>query len=97
MAVSQYIIAVVGIAVASHMVLAAMDYSQYGLIATQPGKSCRDIYEMNPTSRGKSGYYLVMADHVAHVYCDMVIGCGREKDWMMLILLLEVVHMTGAS
>jgi len=41
MATSWYII------VSSHPVFAATNYSQYGLVATQPGTFCRDSYEVN--------------------------------------------------
>ena len=48
-----------------------------------PGKSCGDIYRLNPTSRGKSGYYVVQAgDRPMFVYCDMELECGGEKGWM---------------
>ena len=73
---------VIAIAVICQPVLSAVDYSQYGLVPTRPGKSCRDIYKLNPASRGQSGYYYLLTDRLLHVYCDMVLECGGEKGWM---------------
>ncbi|XP_065914398.1 uncharacterized protein [Dysidea avara] len=62
-----------------------VDYKQYGLIPTLPAKSCRDIYQLNPTSDGKSGYYVVkIGDRPSFVYCDMELECGGEKGWMRI-------------
>jgi len=59
------------------------DYSQCGLIPKLPGKSCNDIYQLNPSSRGVSGYYIVAVDTTpSFVYCDMKLKCGGEKGWM---------------
>ena len=56
---------------------------QYGLVRSQPAVSCRDIYQKNPTSHGKSGYYIVTADgKPSFVYCDMELECGGEKGWL---------------
>ncbi|XP_065893003.1 uncharacterized protein [Dysidea avara] len=56
---------------------------QYGLIHTLPGESCRDIYQKNPTSHGKSGYYAIKVNNrPSFVYCDMELECGGEKGWM---------------
>ena len=57
---------------------------QYGLISTKPGKSCRDIYQMNPASHGVSGYYIIVTDKPTFVYCDMTLECGGEKGWMRI-------------
>ena len=35
-----------------------------------PGSSCEDIYNMNPESRDKSGYYWIL-DGPSYVYCGM--------------------------
>jgi len=56
--------------------------SQYGLIPTKPGKSCRDIYQLNPASHGNSGYYVILTNRPNFVYCDMKLECGGEKGWM---------------
>lgn len=58
---------------------------QYGLIPTEPGKSCRDIYELNPNCRGRSGYYVIIVESTPNfVYCDMELECCEEKGWMRL-------------
>ena len=69
------------IAAFSSLVLAD---DQYGLIPKKPGKSCRDIYQMNPASRDVSGYYVIMTDKPIFVYCDMTLECGGEKGWMRI-------------
>ena len=76
------VIAAAVIAVICQPVLGAADPAQYGFVPSQPGKSCRDIYEMNPASHGKSGYYYILTDRLLQVYCDMVLECGGEKGWM---------------
>jgi len=72
------------IATISQLVMADIDYSQYGLVPTLPGKSCRDIYERNPSCHGKNGYYVVLTDRPSFVYCDMTLECGGEKGWMRI-------------
>ena len=86
MAITSFtvIVSAIAIAVICQPVLSAVDYSQYGLVPTRPGKSCRDIYKLNPTSRGQSGYYYLLTDRPLHVYCDMVLECGGEKGWMRI-------------
>ena len=61
-----------------------VDYNEYGLCSKLPGISCGDIYQLNPTSHGKSGYYVIQAgDRSMFVYCDMELEkCGGEKGWM---------------
>ena len=67
-----------------------VDYNEYGLCVKLPGKSCRDIYQLNPTSQGKSGYYVVQAgDRPLFVYYDMELECGREKGWMEMTVPLD--------
>ena len=68
----------------NQLVMADVDYSQYGLIPTLPGKSCRDIYERNPKCHGRDGYYVVLTDRPSFVYCDMTLECGGEKGWMRI-------------
>ena len=83
--------------ITSGVVMADTDCNQYGFSTTQPGKSCRDIYQLNPASRNNSGYYIVKSD-VHFVYCDMTLECGGEKGWMRIAdvtLPREVVPMVG--
>ena len=59
--------------------------SKYGLDTHLPGASCADIYSKNPTSRGKSGYYVLKTDHLFFAYCDMELDCGGNKGgWMRI-------------
>ena len=77
-----YVIFIGIIATLSSLVLADKGY---GLLPTKPGKSCRDIYQVNPTSQGNSGYYVIMTDKPTFVYCDMTLECGGEKGgWMRI-------------
>ena len=76
-----YAIFIIIIATVSNFVLAD---KEYGRIQTKPGKSCRDIYQMNPTSHGDSNYYVVMTNKPIFVYCDMTLECGGEKGWMRI-------------
>ena len=44
------------------------------------GASCADIYNKNPTSHGRSGYYVLKTDrNVFYAYCDMELDCGGNK------------------
>ena len=78
MAVSWWLVAVLAIAVT---VVTAQSNLQYG--TALPGKSCRDIYQLNPSTHGKSGYFAVkVGDRPRFIYCDMELECGGEKGWM---------------
>ena len=49
------------------------------------GASCADIYNKNPTSHGRSGYYVLKTDHLFFAYCDMELDCGGTKGgWMRI-------------
>ena len=52
----------------------------YGLNVDNPGTSCGDIYEKNPSSHGKSGQYLIKTDKLYLAYCDM----EDWKGWMKI-------------
>ena len=59
--------------------------SRYGLDNNLPGASCVDIYNINPTSHGRSGYYVLKTDHLFFAYCDMELDCGGNKGgWMRI-------------
>jgi len=67
------------------VVAVEVDYNEYGLCSKLPGKSCSDIYQLNPTSRGKSDYYVIQAgDRPMFLFCDMELECGGEKGWMRI-------------
>ena len=59
--------------------------TRYGFDIDLPGTSCVDIYNKNPTSHGRSGYYVLKTDHLFFAYCDMELDCGGNKGgWMRL-------------
>ena len=58
---------------------------RYGFDIDYPGASCADIYNKNPTSHGRSGYYVLKTDHLFFAYCDMELDCGGTKGgWMRI-------------
>ena len=78
MAVSWWLLVALAVVVT---VVNAQSNPQYG--TALPGKSCRDIYQLNPSTHGKSGYYAIkVGDRPEFVYCDMELECGGEKGWM---------------
>ena len=80
MAVSCWLVAVLAVVVT---VVTSQSNPQYGTVPTLPGKSCRDIYQLNPSAHGKSGYYVInVGDRPLFVHCDMELECGGEKGWM---------------
>ena len=53
------------------LVVADDQCTQYQFTAPfYPGSSCEDIYNMNPESHDKSGYYWIL-DGPRYVYCGM--------------------------
>ena len=59
--------------------------TRYGFDIDLPGASCADIYNKNPTSHGRSGYYVLKTDHLFFAYCDMELDCGGTKGgWMRI-------------
>ena len=59
--------------------------TRYGFDIDYPGASCADIYNKNPTSHGRSGYYVLKTDHLFFAYCDMELDCGGTKGgWMRI-------------
>ena len=59
--------------------------TRYGFDIDLPGASCVDIYNKNPTSHGRSGYYVLKTDHLFFAYCDMELDCGGIKGgWMRI-------------
>ena len=46
--------------------------SSLGMLRSNPGKSCDDIYQINKASRGASGnYWINTTTGVYQVYCDI--------------------------
>ena len=59
--------------------------TRYGFDIDYPGASCADIYNKNPTSHERSGYYVLKTDHLFFAYCDMELDCGGTKGgWMRI-------------
>ena len=51
-----------------------------GVLESNPGKSCADIYQINKATRGVSDDYWVNSTTGTHqVYCDMELDCGGYK------------------
>ncbi|XP_065882741.1 uncharacterized protein [Dysidea avara] len=47
-----------------------------------PGESCKEIYDLNPQTHNRSGYYWLI-NPPRHVYCDMEqrVVCGNIGGW----------------
>ena len=61
-----------------------------GMMESNPGKSCNDIYQINKASRGVSGgYWIQTATGTHQVYCDMELECGGYKGGWMRIADLD--------
>ena len=60
--------------------------SSLGMLESNPGKSCNDIYQINKASRGVShNYWINTTTGVHEVYCDMELECGGHKGgWMRI-------------
>ena len=64
--------------------------SSLGMLESNPGKSCDDIYQINKASRGKSTHYWIQTSSGVHqVYCDMELECGGHKGGWMRIADLD--------
>ena len=61
------------------LAMACEDNSRYRLYVDNPGASCADIYEKNPTSRARSGLYLIKTNKIFLAQCDMEFGKGWMK------------------
>ena len=61
-----------------------------GMMQSNPGKSCKDIYRINRASRGVSGnYWINTPTGVQQVYCDMELECGGHNGGWMRIAYLD--------
>ena len=56
---------------------ATLTTAAYGLDIDQPGASCTDIYDNNPSIKDQSGYYLIKTDHLFLAHCDK-----EDNGWM---------------
>ena len=89
------IVAVIAIGWACHSVIAEENVcpsfcSSIGMLESNPGESCDEIYQINKASRGASGNYWINTATGAHqVYCDMELECGGHKGGWMRIADLD--------
>ena len=59
--------------------------NRYGLDIDKLGQSCADIYEKNPSSRGRSGHYLIRTNDLFLAQCDMETeNEGKKKGWLKI-------------
>jgi len=59
--------------------------TRYGFDVDLPGTSCADIYNKNPTSHERSGYYVLKTNQLYFALCDMKLECGGNKGgWMRI-------------
>ena len=87
------LVALVNQFVVAHEKVCSSFCSSLGMIQSNPGKSCNDIYKINKASRGVSGdYYIQTATGVHQVYCDMELGCGGHKGGWMRIANLDTTR-----
>ena len=64
--------------------------SSLGMLQSNPGRSCDNIYEINKASRGASGNYWINTTTGVHqVYCDMELECGGHKGGWMRVADLD--------
>ena len=64
--------------------------SSLGMMRSNPGKSCNDIYQTNKATRGKSDHYWINTTTGVHqVFCDMELECGGHKGGWMRITDLD--------
>ena len=60
-------------------------YNRYGLDVDEPGLSCADIYDKNPSSHGKSGHYLIRTNDLFLAQCDMEAEHeGKTLGWLKI-------------
>ena len=64
--------------------------SSFGMLQSNPGNSCNEIYQINKASRRASGNYWINTTTGVHqVYCDMELECGGHKGGWMRIADLD--------
>ena len=61
--------------------------SSLGMLESNPGRSCADIYQINKAARGMSrNYWVNTTTGIQEVYCDMELNCGGYKGgWMRIV------------
>ena len=72
--------------------------SSLGMLESNPGRSCADIYQTNRAARGVSHDYWVNTTTGIHqVYCDMELECGGYKGGWMRIADLDTSRGDGCG
>ena len=72
--------------------------SSIGMLESNPGKSCVDIYQINKATRGMSHDYWVNTTTGTHqVYCDMELKCGGHKGGWMRIAHYDISRGDSAG
>ena len=68
-------------------VLAQNEPNVFGLNQDNPAASCHEIYQRNPTSRGRVGqYWIKTSEGLFEVTCNMKLKCGGvEGGWMQVV------------
>ena len=63
-----------------------------GIDKLNPGSSCNDIYQRNPFSRGRTGYYWIATNEgLFSVTCNMKLRCGGvEEDGCRSLMLIWI-------
>ena len=91
--VKVVIIAALGLvcqSVAAHEKVCSAFCNSLGMVQSNPGKTCNDIYQINKATRGVSGNYWINTTTGVHqVYCDMELECGGHKGGWMRIADLD--------
>ena len=64
--------------------------SSLGMLESNPGKSCDDIYQINKASRGVSRDWIQTTTGVHQVYCDMELECGGTKGGWMKVANISI-------
>ena len=94
--VHSFIFALFGCLVASQEKVCSSFCSSLGMLESNPGKSCDDIYQINKASRGVSGDYWIQTFTGVHeVYCDMELECGGYKGGWMRIADVNISRGDG--
>ena len=73
------------------LITAVLAEKTYGKVATNPGVSCDDIYQRNPTSRGHTGEFWINPTTGLHkVTCNMNLKCGGVGGGWMRVAYVDM-------
>ena len=69
-----------------------------GIDKLNPGSSCNDIYQRNPFSRGRTGYYWIATNEgLFSVTCNMKLQCGGVKGGWMQVIDVDMDRASSCS